>query len=267
MSGAPMQRVLITGSNKGLGLGLCSAYAERGDQVVAACRLSSPELDALGVTVLDGVELSSDEAVQSLARRIDGDIDVLVCNAGINTDSPGLDDIEVKRLAEMYDINALGSVRVVLALLPHLRAGSKIVFVSSMGLLPLGILNTRTVGNYGYRMSKAALVSFAHALAHDVRDRGISVAITSPGRVDTSMLRDVLAEGRTTQAAVDEAVDPLTAARMLCDRVDALTLDDSPAFHRDPQGNPAIPPSVLLDLQEANIAQTAQGAQMLEATS
>jgi NAD(P)-dependent dehydrogenase (short-subunit alcohol dehydrogenase family) len=259
-------RVLVTGSNRGLGLGLAAAFAERGDHVFAVCRRSSRELAALNVEVIDGIELTVSGSVARLPDRVGpAGLDVLICNAGINKDSAGLDDIDVGNLAEMFDVNTLGCVRVVLALLPVMKRGSKIMLVSSMGLLPLGILGMRTVGNYGYRMSKAALVSFGHALANDVRDRGIAVALTSPGRVDTDMLRDVYAQGRTSKAAIDEALGVFEAGRMLRDRMDELTLDQSPAFQRDPQGNPAIPAGVLRQLQEANATQVRQGGELAAA--
>src|SRR5689334_21725615 len=81
-------RVLVTGANKGIGLGICSAYAERGDSVVAACRSTSPELDALGVEVVEGIELTDGSAVARLADVVaDGGLDVVVCNAAVNTDN------------------------------------------------------------------------------------------------------------------------------------------------------------------------------------
>jgi NAD(P)-dependent dehydrogenase (short-subunit alcohol dehydrogenase family) len=263
MHTAKRLRVLVTGSNRGLGLGLATAYAERGDHVLAVCRRTSPELAALGVQVIDGIELTDDDSMSRLRERVGPEgVDVLICNAGINKDSAGLDDINVGNLAEMFDVNTLGCVRVVLALLPSMKAGSKIMLVSSMGLLPLGILGARTVGNYGYRMSKAALISFGLALAQDVRDRGIAVALTSPGRVDTDLLRNVYAEGRASKGAINEAISIFEAGRMLRGRMDELRLEDSPAFQRDPQGNPAIPPDVLRLLQEANSTQFRQGGEM-----
>jgi NAD(P)-dependent dehydrogenase (short-subunit alcohol dehydrogenase family) len=231
-------RVLVTGSNKGIGLGVAAAYAERGDEVIAACRTSSPELDALGVQVVDGIELTSDDAVANLAGAVgSAELDVLVCNAAINTDSPGLDDIDVGQLAHAFDVNALGCVRVVLALLPRLRKGSKIMLVS-IGAQALNglIVPTHSQGSYGYRMSKAALTAFGAGLARDVRDRGISVVISSPGAVDTPLLRQVFAEGRTTQAVMDRAQDPLVVGRLFRDRLDELTLQDSPAWQANPTG-------------------------------
>jgi NAD(P)-dependent dehydrogenase (short-subunit alcohol dehydrogenase family) len=232
-------RVLVTGSNKGLGLGIVTAFRERGDHVIATCRTSSPELDRLGAQVVDGLELTDDEAVARLPGVVGPEgLDVVVCNAAVNIDSPGLEDIDVARLAYTLDVNTLGCVRVVLALLPTLRAGAKIMLVSIGEQALNGMLvPTHSLGSYGYRMSKAALTSFGAGLARDVRDRGISVVLSSPGAVDTPMLRSVFSEGRTTQAVMDRARDAVEIGRMFRDRIDELTIDDSPAWQSRPNGD------------------------------
>jgi len=61
---------LVTGANRGIGLALCQLLRQRGDEVVAVCRTSSPELDALGVDVVTGVEVTSDESVAKLDYMI-----------------------------------------------------------------------------------------------------------------------------------------------------------------------------------------------------
>src|SRR5689334_15873792 len=94
------RRVLITGSNRGIGLGTAIAYAERDDHVFAVCREPSPDLEGLDVEIVDDVELTDDHSVSVLRDRVgDEGIDVLICNAGINNDSPGLEDIDVDNLA------------------------------------------------------------------------------------------------------------------------------------------------------------------------
>jgi NAD(P)-dependent dehydrogenase (short-subunit alcohol dehydrogenase family) len=261
-------RVVVTGANKGIGLGISTAYAERGDSVVAACRTTSPDLDALGVHVVEGIELTDDAAVARLGSLVAAEgVDVLVCNAGINNDGPRLEDIVVDDLAHAFDVNTLGSVRVVLELLPRLRPGAKILLMSSMGVIPLGILGTRTFGNYGYRMSKAAIVSFGHALANDVRDREISVLIASPGRVDTPLVRRVLEEGRATESILDSCLDIHTVGRLFRDRLDELTVEDSPAWQRDPEGNPVLPAEIRAELIDVNAVQVTQAGQTVVAAA
>ena len=81
-----MSVVLVTGSDRGIGNALCRAYRERGDTVIAACLGDSEELRALGSRVEPGVDVTSDEAVQGLARRLADTgtvLDLLINNAGI----------------------------------------------------------------------------------------------------------------------------------------------------------------------------------------
>jgi NAD(P)-dependent dehydrogenase (short-subunit alcohol dehydrogenase family) len=232
-------RVLVTGASRGLGLGFCSVLAGRGDDVVAVCRAPTPELVALGVQVASGYELTDDATVAKLSTELDDGrgLDGLICNAGINRDAPTLEQIQVPALAEMFDVNALGAVRVTLACLPHLNDGAKIMLVG-VGASALNV-RAASVGNYGYRMSKAALTSFGFGLARDLRHRGIAVLVCSPGPVDTDMLRGVVAEGRTTFDP-DQAPSADAAAGQLLDRMAALTLEDSPVWDEKPTGEPIV---------------------------
>jgi NAD(P)-dependent dehydrogenase (short-subunit alcohol dehydrogenase family) len=242
-------RVLVTGGARGLGFGICKAFAEHGDDVIATCRRSTPELAALGVQIVEGIELASDKAVATLPDAIgERPLDAIVCNAALNNDSSRLDNICVDALMHSFDVNTLGVIRVVLSLMPRLRPGAKIMLVSSGGIAPLNILINSSAGNYGYRMSKSALVSFGHGLARDVRDRGIAVLIVSPGPTDTDMLREVYAQGRTTEARLQAALDPVVVGHLLRDRLEALTLERSPAWERNPMGEPAVPAEILAQL-------------------
>ncbi|MBT3222684.1 MAG: SDR family NAD(P)-dependent oxidoreductase, partial [Proteobacteria bacterium] len=75
---------LVTGANRGIGLELCRQLGEQGWEVIAACRESNSQLDNLGVQVEAGLDVTSDEDVQDLARRLGGKrIDLLINNAGI----------------------------------------------------------------------------------------------------------------------------------------------------------------------------------------
>jgi len=228
-------RILVTGSSRGLGLGFCAVLYERGHDVLAVCREPSSELRALDVQIIEGIELTDDGSVRTLSGRIGGELDGLILNAGINCDAPSLEEINVPDLARTFDINALGAVRVTLACLPHLTRDAKIMLVG-VGAAALNV-HAPSIGNYGYRMSKAALTSFGFGLARDLRERGIAVLICSPGPVDTDMLRGVAAEGRTTFDP-DRAPSAQTVAALLLDRMDALTLEDSPIWDEKPTGEP-----------------------------
>jgi NAD(P)-dependent dehydrogenase (short-subunit alcohol dehydrogenase family) len=210
-----MPTVLVTGANRGIGLELCKAFAERGYEVIAACRKSSPDLDALGVEVHQGVEVTSDASVRAFAGALGSTkLDVVVLNQGIlRPDS--LDTLDLAIVREQIEVNALGSLRLVKELLPRLARGSKLALVTSR----MGSIGDNTSGGYyGYRMSKAALNMAAASLAHDLRPAGISVCVLHPGYVKTDM------------TGGQGAVPASEAASQLLARIDALTLETTGSF-------------------------------------
>jgi len=206
---------LVTGANRGIGLALCRRLKEGGREVIAICRKSSPALDALGVRVEPGVDVTSDEAVAGLARRLEGvALDELICNAGILRED-GLDDRAYDDIRAQMEVNAIGPLRVVAALRRNVRRGGKIALITSrMG----SIGDNGSGGYYGYRMSKAALNAAGMSLARDLASSGIAVAILHPGFVRTDMT-----EGSGN-------IDPDDAAAQLVDRVDALSLETTGTF-------------------------------------
>jgi len=210
-----MATVVITGANRGIGLELTRQYLERGDTVVAACREPSHELEAVGARVVGDVDVTSDDGVRGLAAAVEGTpVDVLVNNAGLLSDE-SLDDLDMDRIRKQFEVNSLGPLRVTSALLGSLREGSKVAIVTSrMG----SIEDNTSGGRYGYRMSKAAVNMAGRSLAHDLRARGVAVAILHPGFV------------RTDMTGHQGLVDPPESASGLIERIDELTLDASGGF-------------------------------------
>jgi len=206
---------LVTGANRGIGLSLCRRLKQTGRQVIAVCRTASKELDALGVRVESGVDVTSDEAVATLARRLEGvGLDELVCNAGILRDDD-LAGVDLEEVRAQFEVNALGPLRTVKALRPNLRRGGKVALVTSR----MGSIGDNGSGcYYGYRMSKAALNAAGMSLARDLAPAGVSVAILHPGYV------------RTDMTARSGNVDPDDAAKQLVDRIDGLGADNTGTF-------------------------------------
>jgi NAD(P)-dependent dehydrogenase (short-subunit alcohol dehydrogenase family) len=210
-----MATILVTGSNRGIGLELCRQLQQRGDHVIAACRASSPDLEALGVRVEPDVDVTSQPSIDKLAVKLRGvRIDVLVNNAGVLS-RESIDDMNFDRIRRQFETNALGTMRITVALLDNLPRGAKIAIITSR----MGSIGDNTSGGrYGYRMSKAALNIAGVSLARDLRPRGIAVAILHPGFVRTDMTNH---EGM---------IDAPESVRGLIERIDALTLETSGAF-------------------------------------
>ena len=207
--------VVVTGSNRGIGLEMVRILSERGEKVFAVCRNSSPELDALSVQVLGGIDVADEQAVSTLVGHLDGThVDVLINNAGILS-SEGLGNLQWDGIRRQFEINTLGPLRVTAALTPLMGHGSKVGIVSSR----VGSLADNSSGGmYGYRMSKAAVNMAGVSLANDLKSQGIAVFLLHPGYVRTGMTGG----GGNT--------DPDEAAKGLVERIDNLALEETGTF-------------------------------------
>ncbi len=211
-----MTTYLITGANRGIGYDYCRQLHQRGDRVIAVCRQPSDDLLALGIQVETAIDLTDETSVADLVHRLQGTtIDVLINNAGI-LERVTLDDLDLDSIRRQFEVNAIAPLRLTAALLPNLAAGSKVVLMTSR----MGSIGDNTSGSsYGYRMSKVALSMAGKSLAHDLKPRGIAVAILHPGLVQTRMT------GFTSSG-----ITPAESVAGLIDRIDALTLENSGTF-------------------------------------
>lgn len=209
-----MATYLITGCNRGIGLQLCTQLAARGDEVIAAVRNSSAELEALPVRVIEGVDVGDGSTMAQLKEAVgEQRLDVLLNNAGILR-SDRLDSLDFDAMELQYRVNTLGPLRVTEALLDNLGDGSKVVIVSSrVG----SIEDNSSGGNYGYRASKTAVNQIGTNLKHDLAPRGIAVALLHPGLVATEMTGG-------------QGISPAVAAEGLIKRIDDLHQDNSGGF-------------------------------------
>jgi NAD(P)-dependent dehydrogenase (short-subunit alcohol dehydrogenase family) len=210
-----MTTTLVTGANRGIGLALCELLKQQKHDVIGVCRSTSKALDALSVRVESGIDVSEPESLTALGKKLGSvRIDWLICNAGIMR-GESLGKIDYQTVREQLEVNALGPLRTVEALLPCLTRGSKIgLMTSRMG----SIADNGSGGMYGYRMSKAALNAAGMSLARDLRERGIAVAILHPGFVRTDMT------SQHGNVAAGESAAQLIA------RMDELTLEQSGSF-------------------------------------
>ncbi len=209
-----MATVLITGSNRGIGLELCRHYHARGDDVIAVCRTASPELSELGVRIIANIDVADGDDVAKLAGELAGvNLDILLNNAGILRPDT-IDSVDFEQMLEQYRVNTIGPLRVTRALRKNLKEGSKVGIVTSR----VGSIGDNGSGNnYGYRASKAAANMVGMNLRHDLGSSGVAVALLHPGFVATDM----------TSGA---GVPPPDAARGLIARMDELTLENSGGF-------------------------------------
>lgn len=212
------QTALVTGSNRGIGLELCNQLKQRGFDVIATCRHSSPALDKLGVEVIERVDVSDPKSLADFVRKLAGRrIDWLINNAGI-ADGISMNDLDDRAIASckrMFVVNSLGPLLTTQALVNNLSDGSKVgIITSRMG----SIADNDSGGSYGYRMSKAAVNAAGKSLSIDLKPRGIAVAILHPGWV------------RTDMTGHGGLIDTDESASGLLDRMNELNLNNTGSF-------------------------------------
>ncbi|PHQ79683.1 MAG: short-chain dehydrogenase [Coxiella sp. (in: Bacteria)] len=211
-----MSIALVTGANRGIGLEFCRQLTPTHD-VIAVCRQASSALTALGVEIIEGVDLTDHSALQGLANELgDRKVDLLVHNAGVWS-SESIDHIDAATIMHGFQVNALAP----LVLTSHLlNAGcindpAKIALVTSR----MGSIGDNTSGGrYGYRMSKAALNSAGRSMAIDLKDRHIAVALIHPGWVQTDM------------GGADATVTPEQTVSGMLTIINGLTIENSGRF-------------------------------------
>jgi len=201
--GAQAATVLITGSNRGVGLAFTKSYAEKGWTVIATTRNpdDADELKALAGqhknVAIEKLDVVDEAGINALAAKYKGKpIDLLINNAAVNDgDGKGatLGALDAKLFDRAMRTDVLGPLLVSQAFLDNVAASDqkKIISITS----PSAVLGrpmtkeTRRAHTYFYRPAKVALNMSMKILAAEVRDRGVIVGIVHPGGVDTEMLR------------------------------------------------------------------------------
>lgn len=197
------QTVFITGGSRGIGAACVRAFAAAGWQVAFTYRVSRETAGALadetGALALCA-DLHEEAAIRRAAAEARGHFgapDAVVCNAGV-AEQKLFQDITDADWQRMLDVNLLGAVRTIRALLPDLlhRKSGSIVTVSSMWG------QTGASCESHYAASKAALIGLTKSLAQELGPSGIRVNCVAPGVIDTEM--NAMHSGETMQVLAME---------------------------------------------------------------
>ncbi|WP_017594863.1 SDR family NAD(P)-dependent oxidoreductase [Nocardiopsis potens] len=186
--------VLVTGGGTGIGRAIAHRFAEQGDDVVITGRRPEPLERAAALTGARALtcDHTDPEALARLAGALPERIDVLVNNAGGNTDLDGGAGEDLPSYAAAFranlDANLLTAVLTTRALDGLLAPGGAVVHIGS-------IAAAQAAGSYG--AAKAALAAWNLEAADALGPRDITANVVAPGyTTGTEFFRDRLAEDR-----------------------------------------------------------------------
>ena len=208
-----MPTVLITGANKGLGLGFAKRYAHDGWRVLACCRdpAAASDLHALAQThdvQVHALDVTDHAAVDALAETLQGEaIDLLLNNAGYQGGHPQkFGHTNYADWDTAFRTNVMGVMKMCEAFAPHVeRSDRKLIVNVSSRTASIANKTKADPDNYKgelhqYRASKSALNMVSRCMAWELQPRGIAVVMLGPGWVRTDL------GGPTARLSVDEAI-------------------------------------------------------------
>ena len=220
-----MTNVLVTGANRGLGLGFVKNYLGKNVNVVGTTRdlKSSKELMAIKERFPDNLEifeldLLKESAGDTLANFLgERPIDILINNAGIGSTNQHFQAVSPKPWLEGLKVNLIAPLMVTQSIIDNVKKGvdKKIYFLSSQ----LGSIGDNTSGGmYIYRSSKTGLNQVVKSLSVDLKPQGITVVSLQPGWVKTDM------GGPNAPVSIDESVEGMMQV------IDATDISDTGRF-------------------------------------
>lgn len=185
-----MAVILVTGCSTGIGQEAAIQLAQRGHKVYAGCRHpdgadelnqriaeTAGDISTVIIDLLDHATI--DSAIAGIIEAEDH-IDVLVSNAGIGG-GRAMEETPLEEVREVYETNVFGTLAVMQAVIPHLRAqrSGRLINVSSLGAV--NIFGCRGT----YSSSKAAMEAICTSLSQELALFNIKVSLIEPGCILT----------------------------------------------------------------------------------
>ncbi|KAI4461247.1 short-chain dehydrogenase/reductase [Holotrichia oblita] len=206
-----MNSILITGCNKGLGLGIVKALVKKSNPpqiLIATCRDigKAEELQSVAnqnkfVHLLE-INLKDLQAFPSFVQQVstivkDNGLNVLFNNAGVSPKFTRLGLVKAEQLIDAFETNTLAPIMLSKAFLPLLKQSAEKNSSKPLGIERAAIINmssylasmdmNTTGGLYPYRCSKVALNMATRTMSIDLKNDGILATALHPGWVKTSM--------------------------------------------------------------------------------
>lgn len=184
-----MKNIIITGTSRGIGHELALQFAAAGHQVLALSRhipqtlTGNEKITCLSVDLTSETDLAQ---VENFLKASWKTVDIIIHNAGKLVHKP-FAQTSVQDFENVYKVNVFAVVGLTQIALPHLKEGSHVVSVSSMG----GIQGSlKFAGLSAYSSSKGALITLSELLAEEYKSQGITFNVLALGAVQTAMLAE-----------------------------------------------------------------------------
>lgn len=227
-----MQKILITGANRGLGLEFTRQYAAEGWHIIACCRSpeSADELKTLAAgnsnIIIEKLDVADFAAIDQLGIKYkETPIDILLNNAGIIGPIPIDENITRQHFGQMeYDIwedvmrvNCYAPMKLTETFMDNVAASDqkKIICISSS----VGSISEMNIPGVAYASSKTALNRAMTIAARELKPKGVIVGLFCPGYVKTRM--DAFGYA---MVEIEESIS------LLRPMIEAITLEDSGSF-------------------------------------
>lgn len=184
-----LKTILITGSNRGIGLELVKESLSKNFSVIGTFRNkeNSQELFQLSSNNIKLFEMDvvDEKSVLDVSKNIHNPIDYLICNAGINNGYGNIFDQDHthEKMLEVLNVNVIGSILTVKHFSKILNKDAKIILISSI----MGVQNHSGSSATIYRASKAAVNNIMISISEDFKSKKITVVSFHPGWVRTDM--------------------------------------------------------------------------------
>ncbi len=232
-----MRRILITGSNRGIGLELVERYLQQADTTVfATCRQPADAAHLNNLTEkypqrlkIIQLDVTNQQSIDATLAQISGEVDgleMLVNNAGI---LPGgvasvvpnaakFGSLEAEAMEDVFRVNTIAPIMIAQAFSDLLRKGIHARLINMTSDAGSIEMTSHSAYHYSYKASKAALNMVTRCLATDFRADGVIVISIHPGWIQTDM------GGPQATRTPEETIPTMMKV------IDGLTINDSGSF-------------------------------------
>ena len=218
--------ILITGTNRGIGLEFVKHYIKNNEKVIATCRNRNSAKDLLELEnttnnlSLVELDVSNPNSINNFTSKIAGlPIDTFISNAGVSgPKNIEFGNFDAKEWLDVFNVNTIAPLLITQKILKNLRLGKdkKLAFISSK----VGSIEDNTSGGmYIYRTSKTALNQVIKSLSIDFKEDNFIVVALHPGWVQTDM------------GGPNALIDTKTSVKGLIEVIDSLTPKNSGKFY------------------------------------